>query len=240
MEVRLLGFGAIEVHGLKYEHDIAIDGGEVRKRKKKPSKPYRPHYRSFPTTTSRSASRRRDGTQRLRFPPLTRSLSPTSTRHRRPRRAVSAPAFPRSVQEPQTRLAPPTCRTPPGQYSGARQAHPGSSVLPRFRCQLRLFDTVNSGSLTLNSLVPTRRITSAFSSSLTTTVINQPSTRRFDATPRKATPKGHNLHHPHSTASRRTTYPRRPPLRTRGTQQTLHSGQLAGGVGVSNEGSAAV
>jgi hypothetical protein len=39
MEVRLLGFGAIEVDGLKYEHDIVIDGGEARKRKKKPSKP---------------------------------------------------------------------------------------------------------------------------------------------------------------------------------------------------------
>jgi hypothetical protein len=36
------------------------------------------------------------------------------------RQAVSPPAFPRSVQEPQTRLAPPACRTPPGQYSGTR------------------------------------------------------------------------------------------------------------------------
>ena len=50
--------------------------------------------------------------------------------------AVSAPAFPRSMQEPQTRLAPPPCRTPPGQYSGTRQAHPGISASPRFRCRL--------------------------------------------------------------------------------------------------------
>jgi hypothetical protein len=49
--------------------------------------------------------------------------------------------------------------------------------------------------------------------------------RRFDASPRRATPKGHNLHHLHSTAARRTTYPRRPPLRARGAQQTVHSGQ---------------
>src|SRR6266542_1763666 len=34
--------------------------------------------------------------------------------------------------------------------------------------------------------------------------------RRFDATPRRATPKGDNLHHLHSTASRRTTYPHIP------------------------------
>src|SRR5437879_6193996 len=30
--------------------------------------------------------------------------------------------------------------------------------------------------------------------------------RRFDASPRRATPKGHNLHHLHSTASRSSTY----------------------------------
>lgn len=41
MEVRLLGFGAIEVDGFKYDHDIVIDGGAVRKRSKKPSRPYR-------------------------------------------------------------------------------------------------------------------------------------------------------------------------------------------------------
>src|SRR5207248_6359854 len=40
------------------------------------------------------------------------------------------------VQEPQPRLAPPTCRTPPGQYTGIRQAHPGNSLSLRFRCHL--------------------------------------------------------------------------------------------------------
>ena len=64
-----------------------------------------------------------------RYPP---STSPTG------RQAVSAPAFPRSVQEPQTGLAPPKRRTPPGQYSGTRQAHPGNSWPPRFRCHLNV------------------------------------------------------------------------------------------------------
>ena len=64
-----------------------------------------------------------------RHPP---STSPTG------RQAVSAPAFPRSVQEPQTGLAPPKRRTPPGQYSGTRQAHPGNSWPPRFRCHLHV------------------------------------------------------------------------------------------------------
>ena len=52
--------------------------------------------------------------------------------------AVSALAFSRSVQEPQTRITPPLRRTPLGQYTGTRQAQfsrkePG----PRFRCHLR-------------------------------------------------------------------------------------------------------
>lgn len=41
MKARLRGFGTIEVDGREYEHDIVIDGGRVRKRKKEPSKSYR-------------------------------------------------------------------------------------------------------------------------------------------------------------------------------------------------------
>src|SRR5919197_889344 len=48
MKVRLLGFGAIEVDGSRYEHDIVIDAGVVRKRSKKPSKPYRAEYGHTP------------------------------------------------------------------------------------------------------------------------------------------------------------------------------------------------
>src|SRR5918997_2138020 len=48
--------------------------------------------------------------------------------------------------------------------------------------------------------------TCAFSSSLTTTVFSQRSMRRFDASPRRATPKGHNLHLPRSTTSRSSAY----------------------------------
>ena len=36
----------------------------------------------------------------------------------------------------QTKLAPPPCRTPPGQSTGTRQAHPGAMARPRFRCHL--------------------------------------------------------------------------------------------------------
>ena len=46
----------------------------------------------------------------------------------------------------------------------------------------------------------------AFSSSLTTTVFSQCSMRWFDTTPRRATPKGHNLHLPRSSTSIEVSY----------------------------------
>ena len=48
MQVRLLGFGSIEVDGRDYGHDIVIDGGRVRERKKKPSKRYRQDFGHTP------------------------------------------------------------------------------------------------------------------------------------------------------------------------------------------------
>jgi thiamine phosphate synthase YjbQ (UPF0047 family) len=43
-------------------------------------------------------------------------------------------------------------------------------------------------------------------SSLTTTVFSQRSMRRFEASLRRATPKGQNLHHPSSIASEHSSY----------------------------------
>ena len=48
MQVRLIRFGSIEVEGREYENDIVIEGGLVRKRKKKPSKPYRQEFGHTP------------------------------------------------------------------------------------------------------------------------------------------------------------------------------------------------
>jgi hypothetical protein len=48
MKARLLGFGSIEVDGREYEHNIVIEGGRVRKRKKKPSKPYQSEFGHTP------------------------------------------------------------------------------------------------------------------------------------------------------------------------------------------------
>ena len=48
MQVQLLRFGSIEVDGREYQNDIIIEGGRVRKRKKKPSKPYRDQFGHTP------------------------------------------------------------------------------------------------------------------------------------------------------------------------------------------------
>jgi len=41
MKARLVKFGEIEVEGERYTHDVVIDGGKVRRRKKGPSKQFR-------------------------------------------------------------------------------------------------------------------------------------------------------------------------------------------------------
>lgn len=50
MHARLLGFGSLEVDGRRYEHDLVIDGGAVRKRNKKASKPLRAQFGHTPLT----------------------------------------------------------------------------------------------------------------------------------------------------------------------------------------------
>lgn len=52
MEARFLGFGSIEVEGRQYRHDIVIDRGAVRKRSKKPSKPYREKFGHTPLSAA--------------------------------------------------------------------------------------------------------------------------------------------------------------------------------------------
>jgi hypothetical protein len=41
MRFEKFSFGSIRIDGVTYEHDVVIDRGEVRKRKKKPSKKFR-------------------------------------------------------------------------------------------------------------------------------------------------------------------------------------------------------
>jgi hypothetical protein len=48
MKARLLGFGELEVEGKRYLHDVVIEGGKVRKRRKGPSKPFRERFGHTP------------------------------------------------------------------------------------------------------------------------------------------------------------------------------------------------
>jgi len=41
-------FGSIRIDGVMYEHDVVIDRGQVRKRKKKPSKKFRSEFGHTP------------------------------------------------------------------------------------------------------------------------------------------------------------------------------------------------
>jgi hypothetical protein len=48
MHARLVAFGQIEIDGQRFSHDVVVDGGRVRRRKKGPSKAYREHYGHTP------------------------------------------------------------------------------------------------------------------------------------------------------------------------------------------------
>jgi hypothetical protein len=43
-------FGSVRIDGVTYEHDVVIDRGDVRKRKKKPSKKYRDAFGHTPVS----------------------------------------------------------------------------------------------------------------------------------------------------------------------------------------------
>ena len=55
MRARLVKFGEIEVEGKRYTHDVVIDGGKVRKRKKGPSKQFREKYGHTPLSVGKKS-----------------------------------------------------------------------------------------------------------------------------------------------------------------------------------------
>ena len=48
MEFRDFSFGSLRIDGVTFEHDVVVDHGEVRKRKKKPSKKFRDEFGHTP------------------------------------------------------------------------------------------------------------------------------------------------------------------------------------------------
>jgi hypothetical protein len=50
MRFQKFSFGSIRINGVTYEHDVVIDRGDVRKRKKKPSKKFRDKFGHTPVS----------------------------------------------------------------------------------------------------------------------------------------------------------------------------------------------
>jgi hypothetical protein len=50
MRFEKFSFGSIRIDGVTYEHDVVIDRGKVRKRKKKPSKKFRDEFGHTPVS----------------------------------------------------------------------------------------------------------------------------------------------------------------------------------------------
>ncbi len=50
MQFGKLHFGSIAIDGVTYEHDVVIDRGKIRKRKKKPSKKFRGEFGHTPVS----------------------------------------------------------------------------------------------------------------------------------------------------------------------------------------------
>jgi len=48
MRIQDFSFGSIRIDGITYENDVVIDRGEIRKRKKKPSKRFRDEFGHTP------------------------------------------------------------------------------------------------------------------------------------------------------------------------------------------------
>jgi len=113
------------------------------------------------------------------------------------------------VQPQQTRLASPSCRTPPGQSAGTRQAHPGNNLKPRFRCHVVYhLDTSTAIHSRSPSWSPPDASPAPSPHRSPPRPLNQRSMRRFEASPRRATPKGQpssaaqHRHHPRSPTHR--------------------------------------
>jgi hypothetical protein len=48
MQIEDFAFGSIRIDGITHEHDVVIEGREIRKRKKKPSKKFREEFGHTP------------------------------------------------------------------------------------------------------------------------------------------------------------------------------------------------
>jgi hypothetical protein len=78
LQARLLGFGEIELDGRRFDHDVVVEAGGIRRRNKGPSKPYREQFGHTPLSAAEaipwSAKRLIVGTGASGQLPLTQDL----------------------------------------------------------------------------------------------------------------------------------------------------------------------
>ncbi len=55
MRIETFSFGSVRIDGVTYEHDVVIDRGQIRKRKKKASKRYREAYGHTPLSIKKTS-----------------------------------------------------------------------------------------------------------------------------------------------------------------------------------------
>jgi hypothetical protein len=48
MDAKVISFGEVEIDGQRFTHDVVVEGGQIRKRKKGPSKAYKARYGHTP------------------------------------------------------------------------------------------------------------------------------------------------------------------------------------------------
>jgi len=48
VDAKLISFGLVEIDGRRFDRDVVVEAGHVRRRKKKPSKTYRDRYGHTP------------------------------------------------------------------------------------------------------------------------------------------------------------------------------------------------
>jgi hypothetical protein len=161
--------------------------------------------RSFPATTGRSASASRDGTQSLTGSArLGHSLSPSPPG----RQYRDAPSHVPCESPDQAHVAyMPDTAWPisghPPDSSRAKSKHP--VLMSPLRYDTSPATPPARGCAPSSWSSPDASY-DAFSTSLTTTVFSQRSRWRFEASPRRAAPKGQLLHLSHSIASRNLAY----------------------------------
>src|SRR5215218_9962022 len=147
-----------------------------------------PHYRASPLLRGGPSSCPASVRCPLQFPLL--GGLPLAD-HANPRPTASERGVPTFRTGASAVLAPPLCRTPPGQSAGTRQAYPRATTGPWFRCRRYAFDTSTVVHSRSPSRFPPDASRAPFPQRSPPRLIHRRSLRWFGTSPCRAIPEGH-------------------------------------------------